>query len=297
MGAIHINRDGQSLGQFSEEEILAGLQSGQFKGTDLAWKAGAATWKPLSEFGLNPSAPPLVAGATAAGASAGTSGEAGRTGLAWDRRSEIGILWAIVETVQEVLLQPGPAFSKMKLTGGLGSPYLYWLIVGGISTLVALGYQLVFSAISEGTGASGAVGVVVMLVGGVLGGGFMILVLPFISGAITHLCLMLCGGAKRDFEATFRVVCFSQGTCALFGIVPICGAIIQGIYGLVVSIIGLQKVHETDLWRVILAVFLPVIFCCGLLVILFSLGFAAGLSGGFLEGFQSAFEEAFSASE
>jgi hypothetical protein len=34
--------------------------------------------------------------------------------------------------------------------------------------------------------------------------------------------LMLLGGAKRYFEATFRVACFAQAP-AVFAIVPFCG--------------------------------------------------------------------------
>ena len=55
MATIFVNRDRQSLGQFTEQEISNGLQSGQFFPTDLAWKDGMETWQPLSSFaGLPP---------------------------------------------------------------------------------------------------------------------------------------------------------------------------------------------------------------------------------------------------
>ena len=55
MATIFVNRDRQSLGQFTEQEISNGLQSGQFFPADLGWKEGMETWLPLSSFaGLPP---------------------------------------------------------------------------------------------------------------------------------------------------------------------------------------------------------------------------------------------------
>ena len=79
---IHLNRAGQSLGQFTPEEIRAGFREGKFVGTDLAWRDGMASWQPLSEVidEIAPETeesgvPPLLA---AAG------------GLPWERRAEVG---------------------------------------------------------------------------------------------------------------------------------------------------------------------------------------------------------------
>jgi hypothetical protein len=48
MSRIHLNRDRQSLGQFTPEEVAEGLRSGRFLPTDLAWREGMETWQPLS---------------------------------------------------------------------------------------------------------------------------------------------------------------------------------------------------------------------------------------------------------
>ena len=47
---IHLARDGSALGIFSEAEVRAGLASGRFLTSDLAWRQGMATWTPLSEW-------------------------------------------------------------------------------------------------------------------------------------------------------------------------------------------------------------------------------------------------------
>ena len=46
----HIARDGQQLGQFSEEELSSGLFDGRYLTTDLAWREGMAEWRPLGEI-------------------------------------------------------------------------------------------------------------------------------------------------------------------------------------------------------------------------------------------------------
>ena len=60
MAMIFVNRDSQSLGQFTDQEISNGLQSGQFLPADLGWQEGMETWQPLSAF-TNLPAPGAVA--------------------------------------------------------------------------------------------------------------------------------------------------------------------------------------------------------------------------------------------
>jgi hypothetical protein len=56
--------------------------------------------------------------------------------------------------------------------------------------------------------------------------------------------------------------------------IPVCGGLISGVWGLVCSCIGLARAHETDTGRVVIAVLLPLIVCCGgfLLLIFLVLG-------------------------
>lgn len=67
---IHISRGANSLGAFPEEEVREGLRTGRFTLTDLGWRDGMPSWKPLSQFpelGGEPSPPaPSTAAAQAA---------------------------------------------------------------------------------------------------------------------------------------------------------------------------------------------------------------------------------------
>jgi hypothetical protein len=266
MAMIHVNRGATNLGVFSEEEVREGLHTGRFAPTDIGWREGMANWQPLSQFpelgAAAPAAPP-------AQISTGPSPEAAaaRNGLPWEHRQERGFFNAFVETLVMVLTRPGEAFTVMKREGGLGEPLIYALIggcLGGIvSLLFSLGLQSVgffanrhdtFAAMA-GMGAGSAAFIILIPL-------FVIIGL-FIGSAIVHLCLMLVGGANQPFETTFRVVAFSQGSTGPLQMIPICGGLIACVWALVCNCIGLARAHDTDTGRAVLAVFLPLIVCCG----------------------------------
>ena len=46
-------------------------------------------------------------------------------------------------------------------------------------------------------------------------------------------------------------------------IIPFCGGLISGVWGLIVEVIGLARAHEIDTGKAVLAVILPLIVCCG----------------------------------
>ncbi|MEY4482725.1 MAG: hypothetical protein RL693_177 [Verrucomicrobiota bacterium] len=56
---IHIGRNGQPLGTFSEEQVRDGIALGNLLGTDLAWHEGMDDWKPLSSFPIFMTPPAL----------------------------------------------------------------------------------------------------------------------------------------------------------------------------------------------------------------------------------------------
>ena len=74
---------------------------------------------------------------------------------------------------------------------------------------------------------------------------------------------MIFGGANQPFETTFRVFAFTQGSAGPLQIIPLCGGLISGVWAIVCYCIGLARAHETDTGRAVLAVFLPLIVCCG----------------------------------
>ena len=312
MATIHINRGGTNLGTFSEEEVRAGLQAARFLGTDLGWREGMPAWQPLAKFSefaadlatavppppstppastpppsepASPAPAPTPAPSTEQPAPAAVGPAivpppaqtvVPRSGLPWDRRKELGLFKAFIETLQMVLVRPTQAFTAMKREGGLGEPLLYAVIGGSFGTAIGLLYQLgltTFGASAFGgdsdhnTRIFGAVGILVAVVFSPV----LVAMGTFLAAGVIHLCLMMVGGARQRFETTFRVVAFTIGSVNPLQVVPFCGNWISGVWGLVLYCIGLGRAHETETGRAVLAVFLPLVICCGgalLLVVL-----------------------------
>jgi hypothetical protein len=280
MATIHVNRGGTNLGTFSEDEVRSGLRAGRFQATDLGWREGMAAWQPLSQFtefaadiaaaaptgAAAPSAPPPSPTPPSSPAPVVTTPApppGARTGLPWENRNGRGLLTAFVETLQMVLTRPAEAYNIMRREGGLGDPLLYGLIGGCLGAI----FSFALNAMGIAFGSRGIWSHYGVL--GAWGIGFLIL-LPigvviglFIGAAIIHLCLMIMGGARQSFETTFRVTAFTHGSVGVLQMIPFCGGIIAGVWGIVVTCIGLARAHETETWRAVVAVFLPVIVCCG----------------------------------
>jgi hypothetical protein len=184
--------------------------------------------------------------------------------------------------LQMVLTRPGEAFTVMKREGGYGEPLIYAVVGGSVGAIVAFLFSLLFHSFGMFTDQRNPLGAMAgMGIGSI---GFIILVplaiviCLFIVAGIVHLCLMIVGGANQPFETTFRVLAFTQGSTGVLQIIPVCGGLIAAVWGIVVNCIGLARAHETDTGRAVLAVFLPLVVCCGLsLVLLFMVGGLAGL--------------------
>jgi hypothetical protein len=270
MAMIHINRGTTSLGVFSEEEVREGLRTGRFALSDIGWREGMANWQPLSQFaelaGATPSAPRLQTDVASISRPA-----APRSGLPWDERQTKGLLNALIETLQMVLTRPVAAFTAMKREGGLGEPLLYAIIGGTFGGVFAFTYNF---ALRSFTSFGNRHDALAHLFGG-LTWIFLLILTPlfvvigmFIASAILHVCLMIVGGAKQSFETTFRVVCFAEGSVSPLLVIPFCGGLIVGIWKVILYCIGLARAHETDTGRAIIAVLLPLVVCCGTVLLL-----------------------------
>ncbi|QQY08045.1 MAG: YIP1 family protein [Candidatus Xiphinematobacter sp.] len=263
---IHINRNRRSLGQFSQEEVSTGLASGRFLPTDLGWTLGMEAWKPLSEFqDLLQPLPPQKLGVSIP-----------PTLLLeplWEKRHEVGFLQALLQTVRGLLVNPAEIFSKMPTEGDYLSPILYVIIltVGvGICTLpYSRFYAAAFRRLVHGLPgvntlnmsffevdslnlASAAMAIALMPVLATLG--------SLLRASFLHLILYLVGGANKGFESTFRIICYSDATAAIFRLLPFLGILVTFVFDVLLLIVGLKKVNQIEGWRAALTVlFLP--FC------------------------------------
>ncbi len=88
---IHIARNSAQLGVFSPEDVLAGLSSGRFHATDLAWRDGMQTWMPLGDWPeFRGSGVPASPGAPAADAPASSA-------IPWEQGKSLGSFFATIK--------------------------------------------------------------------------------------------------------------------------------------------------------------------------------------------------------
>jgi len=212
-------------------------------------------------------------------------------GTPWDRRGQIGFVAALFETTKDVLATPAEFFRRMPVTGGIGGPLLYALILGYLGVVISALYDTVFRTVMgdpfAGWGRRGELERILPLLEGgssflfqLILGPFLILFVTFVASGIYHLVLLLLGGANRGFEATFRVVCFGQAADVLV-LIPFCGSLVAVVYYVVVAIIGLAEAHGTSRGTAAAAVLLPILLacCCCLAALAAGVGMVGGLAG------------------
>jgi len=213
-----------------------------------------------------------------AGGTLPTASDEDRTGPPWEDRENLGFAKASLETIKGVLFQPAALFSSMRRTGGLVRPLLFYILFASIGTILAVVYQVVLQLITTAAGieqdpdftAAFGIGYAAVMMIYVVLIPVIVTIGIFIYAGITHLALMICGGANHSFETTFRVLCYATGATALWQLVPACGGMIAWVWGLIAAIFGLWKAHDTSVGRAVLAVLLPMIVCvaAGILIVL-----------------------------
>lgn len=260
---IHLNRSGQSLGQFTPEEVRRGYAEGRFAGSDLAWQEGMPAWRPLAEV-LDQLAPALGSGEVPPRLEA-------PSGLPWDHRAQAGFLTALFETIRSVLLEPKAAFAAMRVTGGLGGPLFFFVLVASVGGAAGMLYQMALNSMQPPATAEEQAFVAMFASSAAVGASIMLLpvlfvAVAFVSAGLVHLSLILVGGANRPFEATFRVACYAGGATAILQLLPMCGALVSSVWNFVCMTVGLSEVHGIGKGRAALAVLLPSVVCCGLLL-------------------------------
>jgi hypothetical protein len=96
----------------------------------------------------------------------------------------------------------------------------------------------------------------------------------FICAGILHLLVALVvKPANTGFEATFRVVSYSN-VVQLVGWVPVLGPLVAAVASIVLSVIGVREVHETTTGKAALVVLIPA--AVGLLIALLLIALVVG---------------------
>lgn len=163
-------------------------------------------------------------------------------------------------TLQTLVTKPKEFFAAMPVKGGYGPPILF-----GLPGAVIFGF---LGGLLGTTTADGGVG---SAVGGIIGGPIGFVVGAFIIAAIVHVSsIIFADKAKGGFEGTFRTIAYPSGAALLVMWIPVVN-FAAWAYSVYLTIVGIERVHQTTTAKAVTAVLVPV----GILIVLSVIAFVA----------------------
>ena len=180
---------------------------------------------------------------------------------------------SFVGTVRDLVTRPVAFFRAMAQRGDFVNPVIFALVCAVISAAIGgfLGVQYATVGIGD-TGVGGAIGA---LVASMFFTPIISVIALFVCAGILHLLVALVvKPANTGFEATFRVVSYSN-VAQLVGWVPVLGPLVAALASIVLSVIGVREIHETTTGKAALVVLIPA--AVGLLIALLLIALVGAL--------------------
>jgi hypothetical protein len=194
---------------------------------------------------------------------------------------------ALLETIKLSLFTPTAFFSRLPPTepipppplGGAGSALLYAILVGVPSLVIGLFWQLLASSMGVmfGETQEAILSLGTSLIAAAFSPLFIIIGI-LVTSLIVHLFLVIFGGARYGFVATFRTICYASAP-EILQVIPLCGGLASGIWCFILWVIGLAAVHRTTMVRSFAAVTVPTVACCGFILLAMIMAGLAGFLG------------------
>ncbi|MBU2498620.1 MAG: zinc-ribbon domain-containing protein [Proteobacteria bacterium] len=196
----------------------------------------------------------------------GAKGNRGPT--PWENRAQVGLLKGITQTLRQVLFSPRKFFRTAAYEGGMRDPMAFGLLTGSLGMMAMIFWEFLQGGEAlffGGTGLLEGFGTAVIFGGAMVLAPLLVLLNLFITSALVHLLLLVVRGGSRGFEATFRVISYSQAT-QIWGLIPFAGGVLGGLWLVVVQIIGLREIHGISYLKIIFAILIPFLIILFLLV-------------------------------
>ncbi len=280
-----LSHDGKAYGPVPMAMMQQWIREGRVVHSTPVLVSGAPEYKPAIQIA---DLQHLFLMGTASPPPSSAPGERTGPDIRWERREELGFFGGLFGTIKGVLFSPAETFRGMNVNKGYAPPLTFVLLTVTLFGWIALAYQLIgldigpiIEKITRQQGATPFSAKVFFAFGiGLMP--ILALLQPFIMAGIYHLCLIMFGGAQNGYEATYRVVAYTQGATAVWNILPVCGGFLNGIWALVSTIIGLREAHQTTTGRAVAAVLVPIVVLCGCICGFFSFivfGAAAAAGG------------------
>ena len=200
--------------------------------------------------------------------------------IPWEEPSDGNIFLSLLKTIRQSLFSPARFFERVAPGGVFGYPVSYGLLLSFLGVFVQMMWNLILNRDTvEGALAFlnitpheasvtflflAAVGVPVLIL-------FLVVSL-FVEAAVVHVCLAILRGARAPFVGTLKVTCYSCSVY-VFMFIPFVGVPLVTVWGIVLKVMGISRVHRIGTGKAILALLLPVI-----IAVLVSATIAAALS-------------------
>lgn len=154
---------------------------------------------------------------------------------------------SFVDTVRRLIREPAGFFRGLTRAGDFINPAIFALIC--YEVFVILGGLLALAGVGGDQGFGGLIASII------LAPIFLAIGLLIGSGIIHLLVRLIVGARNAGFEATFRVVSYSQ-VVNLVSWIPFIGPLL-GLYGLYLGVVGVREVHGTTTGKAALVVLIP----------------------------------------
>lgn len=192
----------------------------------------------------------------------------------FERRDRLGFVAGFFETVKQALIEPGRLFRNMRVDNVKGAFLFGWLCVT-IGYVANNFWNYLVGAVGRTPSSQPDVRNLPPEIAEALqplvdqsASLLWILLAPlfavvwlFVAAGLIHLGAMLFGAAGRGWNASFRAVCYGAAP-NLIAIVPFCGAIIGGIWNIVLTIVALYFLQRTTPLRASFSVLIWYLLCC-----------------------------------
>lgn len=191
----------------------------------------------------------------------------------WEDPAVADMTRGLLQTLRMALFSPRIFFNKRTMEGGTRGPLTFGLLVGSGGMMFQAFWQFLVMEGGVTSISDGLLGqipflpfffLILILIPPLIG------ILMFVTGGILHLFLSLLKGGKGGFEATFRVMAYSQAG-QIWGMIPFIGGLIAGLWVFAIQWVGLREAHKTSYFRVFLSFILFFLALLPVLALMISL--------------------------
>jgi len=179
--------------------------------------------------------------------------------LPWEARDTRGFLPALFDTLGLFWSRPSEAWARTRESGDIGSPLIFAVLVAWVSIIVQTVTMRVINipalpgrwgkyGMMQSHGMAGLIGTIILAP-------IFVMIVLFIVSLILHVGCLIVGAltnSRAGLEGTLRVVAYSDAA-HIASVVPFIGPLIAVVWWIVLSVMGISRIHHTTQGKAIAA--------------------------------------------